>query len=296
MEYLLHILILVAIFAVLAVSLDLLAGHGGFLSIAQAAFYGLGAYTSALIVTSQWAHVIGHSSFVVGVLAGMVVAVAVSFVVSLPSLRLHDDYFVIATFGFQMILFSIFNNWMDLTRGPLGIPGIPQPVIFGWEVDSHLEFLLLSAVFASFAYLAVYLLTSSPFGRVLHAIREDEVFAQSLGKNTLRFKVTAFAVSAALAAMAGSLYAHYITYIDPTSSTVMESILVISMVIIGGAGSLWGPLVGAVVLVALPEALRFVGLPSSVAANLRQIIYGAFLVVVMMVRPKGLVGKYGFGR
>ncbi|OHE77156.1 MAG: branched-chain amino acid ABC transporter permease [Verrucomicrobia bacterium GWF2_62_7] len=258
--------------------------------MAHAAFYGLGAYTSALMA-AHWS-----GGFLVGVLAGMLIAAAVSFIVSLPSLRLHDDYFVIATFGFQMILFSIFNNWMDLTRGPLGIPGIPQPVIFGCKVDSHWEFLLLSALFACFAYFAVYLLTSSPFGRVLHAIREDEVFAQALGKNTLRFKVTAFAVSAALAAMAGSLYAHYITYIDPTSFTVMESILVISMVIIGGAGSLWGPLVGAVVLVTLPEALRFVGLPSSVAANLRQIIYGALLVVMMMVRPKGLVGRYGFGR
>jgi branched-chain amino acid transport system permease protein len=296
MDYFLHILILVGIFTVLAVSLDLLAGHGGFLSIAQAAFYGLGAYTSALVVSSQWSVVSGQWGFIIGVLAGMAVAAAVSFIVSLPSLRLHDDYFVIATFGFQMILFSIFNNWMDLTRGPLGIPGIPQPVIFGWEVKSHSSFVILSFVMAAFAYFVVYLLTSSPFGRVLHAIREDEVFAQSLGKNTLRFKVTAFAVSAALAAMAGSLYAHYITYIDPTSFTVMESILVISMVIIGGAGSLWGPLVGAVVLVTLPEALRFVGLPSSVAANLRQIIYGALLVVMMMVRPRGLVGKYGFGR
>jgi branched-chain amino acid transport system permease protein len=226
----------------------------------------------------------------------MGVAVLISFIVSFPSLRLHDDYFVIATFGFQMILFSIFNNWMDLTRGPLGIPGIPQPIIFGWHVTSHLDFLVLAAAFACFAYFVVYRLTSSPFGRVLHAIREDEVFAKAYGKNTLYFKVTAFAVSAALAASAGSLYAHYITYIDPTSFTVMESILIISMVIIGGAGSLWGPLVGAFVLVTLPEALRFVGLPSAVAANLRQIIYGSLLVIMMMFRPRGLVGKYGFSK
>ncbi len=290
MDYLIHILVLVCIFAVLTVSLDLLAGHMGSLSIAHAAFYGLGAYTSALIVTRIGA------PFVIGVAAGTVVAAAISFIVSLPSLRLHDDYFVIATFGFQMILVSIFNNWMHVTRGPLGIPGIPQPVIFGWHISSHADFLILAFVFAAFAYFVVYRLTSSPFGRVLHAIREDEVFAQALGKNTLRFKVTAFAVSAALAAMAGSLYAHYITYIDPTSFTVMESILVISMVIIGGAGSTWGPLVGAVVLVTLPEALRFVGLPSNVAANLRQIFYGALLVVMMMFRPRGLAGRYSFGR
>jgi len=290
MEYLLNILIFAAIYTTLAVSLDLLAGRAGLMSIAHAAFYGLGAYTSALLAVQFGA------SFITGVLAGMVVAILISLIVSLPSLRLRDDYFVIATFGFQMILFSVFNNWIELTRGPMGISGIPQPDIFGWHVTSHLDFLILAAAFACFAYFVVYRLTSSPFGRVLHAIREDEVFAKAHGKNTLRFKVTAFAVSAALAASAGSLYAHYITYIDPTSFTVMESILIISMVIIGGAGSTWGPLIGAVVLVTLPEALRFVGLPSAVAANLRQIIYGSLLVIMMMFRQRGLVGKYGFNK
>lgn len=290
MEYLAHVLLLIAIYTILATSLDLLTGHAGLLSIAQAAFYGLGAYTSALLAVQFGA------PFPVGILAGMVVASLVSFVVSLPSLRLHDDYFVIATFGFQMILSSVFNNSMELTRGPFGIPGIPRPVIFGWSITSHIEFLLLAAIVAGFAHLAVSRITTSPFGRVLRAIREDEVFVKSLGKNTLYFKVTAFAVSAALAASAGSFYAHYITYIDPTSFTVMESILVISMVVIGGAGSRWGPLIGAVVLVTLPEALRFLGLPDQVAANMRQIIYGLLLVVMMMVRPQGLVGKYRFGR
>lgn len=290
MEYLLHILILISIFTLLAISQDILSGHTGLLSLSQAAFYGLGAYTSALLTAEAGV------PFLVGVLAGMGVAVLISFIVSLPSLRLHDDYFVIATFGFQMILFSVFNNWMDLTRGPIGIPSIPQPVIFGWHITSHLGFLILAAVFACFAYFVVYRLTSSPFGRVLHAIREDEVFAKAHGKNTLRFKVTAFAVSAALAASAGSLYASYITYIDPMSFTVMESILIISMVIIGGAGSLYGPFIGAFVLVTLPEALRFVGLPDAVAANIRQIIYGSLLVIMMMFRPQGLVGKYEFNK
>lgn len=290
MDYLLHIVVIAAIYTVLAVSLDLLCGQTGFLSVAQAAFYGLGAYASALLATHY------GISFPLSVLAGMLMAVLVSFLVSLPSLRLQDDYFIIATFGFQMILFSVLNNWMSLTRGPLGIPGIPKPVIFGWHVGSQIEFLVVATILASFAYLVVWRVISSPFGRVLHAIREDEAFTKALGKNTLYFKVTTFAVSAALAAMAGSLYAHYITYIDPTSFTVMESILIISMVIIGGAGSLWGPLIGAVVLVALPEVLRFVGLPSAMAANLRQIIYGGLLVILMMFRPRGLVGKYRFNK
>lgn len=290
MEYLLHVLILSAVYAILAVSVDLLVGRAGLLSVAQAAFFGIGAYTSALLATRTGA------SFSIGVGSGMVAAALISLILSLPSLRLHDDYFAIATFGFQVILFGVLNNWMDVTRGPLGIPGIPQPIVFGWHVDSYPGFLTLSLGFAGFAYFVVYLLTSAPFGRVLHAIREDEVFAKAHGKNTIYFKVAAFVVSAALAASAGSLYAHYITYIDPTSFTVMESILIISMVIIGGAGSLWGPLVGAVVLVTLPEALRFIGLPGSVAANLRQIIYGSLLVIMMIFRPRGLVGKYTFAK
>jgi branched-chain amino acid transport system permease protein len=290
MSYVFHIAVLIAIYMMLSASLDLLAGQTGLLSIAHAAYYGLGAYTAALI------EIHFGVSFGFATLGGLAVAAMVSLVVSLSSGRLHDDYFVIATFGFQMILFSILNNWMSLTGGPLGIPGIPRPVILGWHLDSQGDFLALAGGFAAFACLIVYLLTSAPFGRVLHAIREDEVFAKAHGKNTLYFKVTAFAVSAALAAMAGSLYAHYVTYIDPTSFTVMESILIISMVIIGGAGSMWGPVVGALVLVTLPEVLRFIGLPNAAAANLRQIIYGGLLVIMMMFRPRGLIGKYDFAK
>ena len=290
MEYALHILVFVGIYIILAASLDLLAGHTGLLSIAHAAFYGLGAYTSALLTVKTGA------PFLVGVLGGMFVAGLLSLLVSLPSLRLVDDYFVIATFAFQVILFSVFNNWNELTGGPTGIPGIPQPAIFGLAITSHGGFLIVVGLCAAVACGVVWRLSSGPFGRVLHAVREDEVFAKSLGKNTVLVKIVAFAVSSALAALAGSLYAHYISYIDPTSFTVMESILVISMVIIGGAGSLSGPFIGAFVLVMLPEMLRFVGLPSSVAANLRQIIYGGLLVAMMLVRPQGLAGKYAFGK
>lgn len=288
MEQIIHILVLVCIYTTLTVSLDLVVGHTGLLSVAHAAFYGIGAYASALLTVNAGA------PFLLGVGAGMVAACLISLFVSLPSLRLYDDYFVIATFGFQLILISIINNWTGVTRGPLGIRGIDFPQVLGWDVQSSLEFLLLALLLTFLAYATVILVTTSPFGRVLRAIREDEVFAQALGKNTLRFKITAFALSAALAAVAGSLYAHYVSYINPTSFSVMESILVLSMVIIGGAGSRWGPVIGAVVLVLLPEILRAVGLPSTVAGNLRQIIYGTLLVVMMMARPSGLVGRYRF--
>jgi len=290
MDYVLHIVILVGIYTSLAVSLDLLAGHTGILSIAQAAFYGLGAYSSALLAVHQGA------PFLVGVVVGIGIASLLSLVISLMSLRLHDDYFVIATFAFQMILLSILNNWTTLTHGALGIAGVPQPEIFGWVVRSRIGFVGLTGIFAVGSYVVVGRLSGSAFGRVLRAIREDKVFVQATGKNTLRYTTIAFAVSAALAATAGSLYAHYAGFVDPKSFTVAESILVISMVIIGGAGSRWGPFVGAMILVVLPEVLRFLGLPAPLAAHLRQIIYGALLVTMMMFRPNGLLGKYRFGR
>jgi branched-chain amino acid transport system permease protein len=290
MEYLLHVLVLVCIYAILAVSLDIIVGQMGLLSIAQAAFYAVGAYTSALLAIRL------GIPFVASFLVAMAVAAVISLVVSLPSLRLQDDYFALATFAFQMILLNILTNWIELTRGPLGIAGIPHPIILGWHVKSHTSFTLLAVGLASLTYIGVHCITNSPYGRVLHAIREDEVLVKSIGKNALYFKVTAFAVSAGLAGMAGSLYAHYITYIDPTNFTIMESILILSMVIIGGAGSFWGPVGGALVLVTLPEILRFVGMPSSVAANVRQILYGGLLVAFMMLRPQGLMGKYAFGQ
>jgi branched-chain amino acid transport system permease protein len=290
MEYLLHILVMMGIYTVLAISLDLIAGQTGLLSIAQAAFYGLGAYTSGLLAVSFGV------PFFWGTIAAMALAGVISLVVSLPSLRLRDEYFMIATFGFQMITVSIMNNWLSLTGGPLGIRNIPPPTIIGWTIHSQLGFAVLAVSLAAFTILVVSLLTNSPFGRVLRAIREDEVFAQSFGKNTLWFKAASFAISAALAASAGSLYAHYVSYIDPTSFTMMESILIIAMVLIGGAGSSLGPVIGAIILVGLPEALRFVGLPAAVAANLRQIFYGMLLVTLMWIRPRGLVGRYGLGR
>jgi branched-chain amino acid transport system permease protein len=290
MDYLLHIMVLACLYVVLTVSLDLLVGRTGLLSLAHGGFYGLGAYTSGLLATKL------GISFAGGMLAGMVLASVLSIFVSVPSLRLHGDYFVILTFAFQVLLFNVLNDWVGLTQGPLGVAGIPGPTILGWAVRSHFGFLLLAGGVAVVAYLTVWRMGNSPFGRMLYAIREDEAFASALGKNPLRFKVVAFSVSAALAASAGSLYAYHMTYIDPSSFTVMESILVLSMVIIGGAGSPWGSVVGAVVLVTLPEALRFIGLPSSLAANTRQIIYGGLLVIMMMFRPRGLVGRYGFGR
>ncbi len=286
MEYILHILILICIYTILSLSLNLLVGYTGILSVAHAAFYGVGAYVAALMALRL------DSPFLLNLVLAMIAAAIIGAIVGIPSLRIKDDYFVIATFAFQIITFSILNNLVGFTGGPLGLPGIPQPVIFGVTISTHVEYLLLSLLLAWFTYFVCSRLIKSPFGRTLKAIREDEVFVMSAGKNVASFKVQVFMIGAALASISGVIYATYITYIDPTSFTVMESIFIISIVIIGGAGSLKGPIIGSIVLVALPEILRFVGLPNSIAANVRQILYGGLLVVFMLWRPQGFVGEY----
>ena len=192
----------------------------------------------------------------------------------IPSLRIRGDYFVIATFAFQVITFSVLNNWVSFTGGPMGLPGIPQPSVFGVQVSSQLGFLFLVVIFCALTLWICQRIVQSPFGRVLKAIREDEVFAQAAGKKVAAYKVLVFVIGAGMAALAGVIYAHFVSFVSPTSFTITESIFIISIVIIGGSGGLWGPVVGAVVLVVLPEILRLIGLPSSLAANLRQIIYG----------------------
>ncbi len=288
MEYLLHILILIGIYIILSVSLNLITGYSGLLSIAHAAFYGVGAYVAALLALKF------HSPFLANIVCAVILSGLLGALLGIPSLRIRDDYFAIATFAFQVITFSIMNNWVSFTGGPMGLPGIPQPAIFGWQINSHYEFLFLIFLLCIITLWISHKIVTSPFGRVLKAIREDEVFAQAMGKNVASYKVLIFVIGAGMASVAGVMYAYYISFIDPTSFTIMESIFIISIVIIGGAGNIWGSVLAAAVLVILPEALRFLGMPSAIAANMRQIIYGALLVIFMLFRPQGLIGEYSF--
>lgn len=288
MNYFLHIFILVGIYSILGISLNLLAGYSGLLTICQAGFYGLGAYATALLTLKcglPWFATLPLSFVMAGICA---------YAIGKITLRFRDDYFVIATFAFQIILYSLMLNWASLTQGPMGLPGIKQPVIFNWEIDEHWKFLVLVLIILTLCFWVVRRLVASPFGRSLKGIREDENCVLSAGKNPIVFKTSAFTIGAMLAGLSGSLYAGYITFIDPSSFTVQELIFILAIVIIGGAGSLWGPVIGAVVLVSLPEALRFIGMPSSIAANMRQILYGAALVACMMWRPQGLIGEFSF--
>jgi branched-chain amino acid transport system permease protein len=193
-----------------------------------------------------------------------------------------------------MIAYSISNNWVSVTRGPLGLPGIPTFSIFDFYLSETWSYLLLVIFFVFLTYFIIRRIVNSPFGRILNGIREDEIATLAMGKDVNRQKILVFVISAFFAGIAGSLYAHYITFIDPSSFTVMESIIILLMVVFGGMGSLSGSFVGASTLVIFPEVLSFLNVPTPIAAPLRQMIYGLLLVILMLKRPQGILGKYKF--
>lgn len=275
MEYALHLSILICIYTILGQSLSFVAGYSGQISLAHAGFYGIGAYTTALLSVNYGLPV------VVNLPAALLLSGIIAYLVSKVAVRTVDDYYIIITLGIQVVIFSIMNNWQEVTRGPLGIPGIPSISIFGFSFNSNLSFLILSILVAGLVWYLLHNLSSSPFGRVLRALSEDEIFTKSLGKDVYRAKIVSFVISGMLASIAGVLYAHYISYIDPSSFKVEESIFILSITIIGGMRNLTGIFFAAAFLVLLPEALRFLGMPSNIAANMRQIFYGLALIVVI---------------
>jgi len=285
MEYLTHLAILFFIYAILGVSLNLLVGYTGLLSSAHAAFYGIGAYATAIALTSL------HINFFLSLAAGIIITGIIAFLIGIVLSRFRGDYYALVSLGFNVIVYSVLLNWQGLTRGPLGMPGIPRPE-FVFDFSSNISFLILSFLFVIAIYIISSFLAASSFGRVLKAIREDEQAAQVFGYNTNYYKLAIFVISAGMAAAAGSLFASYITFIDPSSFTVMESVFILAVIILGGLSNLRGSILGAFILVLLPEVLRFAGFPQAIAAQMRQMVYGLCLIFLMLFRPQGLLGEY----
>jgi branched-chain amino acid transport system permease protein len=275
MDYILHLAILIVIYTILSQSLSIVAGYSGQLSLAHAGFYGIGAYTTALLSVNY-----GLSVFFTLPLA-MIFSGIIAFVVSKIAVKTIDDYYIIITLGIQVVIFSFLNNWQELTRGPLGISAIPSIKLFGFAFESKLSFFMLSVFILAIIWYLINNIVSSPFGRILIALSKDEIFTKSLGKNVYQAKIISFTISGMIASIAGVLYAHYISYIDPTSFTIDESIFILSVVIIGGMRNLKTIFLATVFLVLLPEVLRFIGMPWNVAANIRQVIYGIALILVI---------------
>ncbi|MEA3490472.1 MAG: branched-chain amino acid ABC transporter permease [Campylobacterota bacterium] len=236
----------------------------------------MGAYTTALL--SQHYGVPPLLNFPIAMIITAILAYLISFIV----LRTYEDYFVVVTLGIQIIIYSLMNNLTDITNGPLGIVGIES---FSF-LPNNLSFMLFSIGIASSIYYILYNFSKSHYALNLKGIKEDEIYMKSLGKDVKKMKIEVFVISASIASIAGVLYAHYISYIDPTSFTVDESIYILSIVIIGGLGSLRGAFLASAFMVLLPEILRFVGLPDNIAANMRQIIYGLILIGVILWQEK----------
>ncbi|MDE1966156.1 MAG: branched-chain amino acid ABC transporter permease [Patescibacteria group bacterium] len=285
-DYLVHIGIIISIQAILALSLNLVIGEAGLLSVAQGAFYGIGAYGLALLMLDF------HVNFFLAVALGMVGAGVGALIVGVVFSRFRGDYYALGTIGFASIFYSVVLNLQDITGGPLGLPGIPRPELGGISFFDNVSFLVLSLIALAFVYGVCRYLTASAFGRVLHGIREDEGATAIFGYNPIHFKLAVFVISAALSAIGGALFASYFSYIDPSSFVLFESVFLIAVVVLGGLGSHEGAILGAVLLVVIPEALRFVGFSADIAAQMRLLVYGVVLVLLMLYRPQGLLGRF----
>lgn len=290
MEYVIHLAIMVGVYAILALSLNLAVGYAGILSVTHAAFFGIGAYTTAILLTRY------DLNFFLAMPIGIALTGLCSLFIGAVLSKFRGDFVALGSVGFNMIVWSVLLNSESLTRGPLGIPGIPRPNvalgIMNYEFSANVSFLILTSVLLLLVFLVARFMERSSFGRVLKAVREDEEALQVFGYRTLHFKLAVFVFGAGMAAIAGALFASYITFIDPSTFTINESIFILSAIILGGLASNRGAVIGAVILVLLPEFLRFVGFPSDIAAQMRQAVYGVLLIVLMLYRPQGLIGEY----
>jgi branched-chain amino acid transport system permease protein len=285
MDYLYHILVMVCLYVILATSFNLLIGSAGLFALSHAAFYAFGAYATAILTTRFGV------PFPWPLLIGIVGAAGVGALVAVPAMRIGGHYLVIVTMALQVIVLAVLINGGHFTGGTDGIPGVPKITLFGTVLDTPLSFLPLAAILAAACVAVCWRIAGSPFGRALKAMRENEAATQAAGKNIVAMKVTVFALSAALASVAGALLAHYISFVGTDSFTLDETIYILAMVILGGTGNLWGAVLGAVILVILPELLKFLALPADIADKLRQIFYGLILIGILLLRPQGILAE-----
>jgi ABC-type branched-subunit amino acid transport system permease subunit len=274
-RYILHVLIFTALFAALALSYDLVVGHVGSLSLAHPAFFGIGAYTAAILATAmRW-------PFLADVTAAVLAAAVVAALVGVPLFRLAEHAFAVGTLGFALVASVVANNWVEVTRGPLCITGIPRPRVGALAITTLPGYYWLALGALGAVALLYRGLTTFRLGRAFHAVRDNEPLAGAAAINPLKYRLLAFTIGAALAGGVGALYVHYLSVMCPDEMTVALTVNLLVIVFLGGVGSLRGVLVGAVLFTALPEVLRL-------APTWRLVIYGALLLLVVVRSPEGL--------
>jgi branched-chain amino acid transport system permease protein len=274
MDYFISLAVFAGIWVVLALSLNILMGYAGQVSLGQAAFFGIGAYTSGILALKF------DQPFVVGFFAAIVLTGLVGAFLGLPSLRVRHDFLVLATMGVNFVVVAIFK-YVDFFGGALGLIDIPTPRFFG--ITNEIPYLILVWLYVGAAILVSWYLSKTWTGLALNTVRINEEAAAAVGVSVPRFKIYAFIISAALAGGAGSLYAHYLKSLFPDNFHFVESIVILSMVVVGGVGTLRGPILGAIVLRALPELLRDLH-------DYRFAMYGGLIVLMMLFQPMGLLG------
>ena len=279
-EYILHTAVLAGIYVILASSLNITNGYTGLFSFGHAAFYGIGAYTAAILATRLgW-------GFALTLPAAGVVAAAFGAALALPTLRLSGIFLALVTIGFQEIAYLVTLNWIGLTRGPMGIPGIPPAALFGIELRGNAAYYWLVLALDVLTLFVLSRIVTSRVGRAFVAIREDELAAEASGIPAFRMKVLSFVIATFFAGIAGAFFAHHARFVSADSFRLDETFVILTMLIVGGLGSLAGPVIGAVALVILPEASRFL-------AEYRGVVYGLILIGVILFRPDGVAGVPG---
>lgn len=274
-RYILHVLIFTALFAALALSYDLVVGHVGSLSLAHPAFFGVGAYTAAILATTAgW-------PFAADLGAAVLAAAVVAALVGVPLFRLTEHAFAVGTLGLGLVAWIVANNWVEVTRGPLCITGIPKPALGALAITTLPAYYWLALAALAAVMLLYRGLTTFRLGRAFHAVRDNEPLAGAAGIDPLKYRLLAFTLGAAVAGGVGALYAHYLSVMCPEEMTIGLTVNLLVIVFLGGVGSLRGVLVGAVLFTALPEVLRL-------APTWRLVIYGALLLLVVVRSPEGL--------
>ncbi len=279
MDYIYSVLILISLFVILATSFNLVIGYGGLISIAHPIFYGLGAYTSALLARDAGLPV------PLAMLAGAALATVMSVVVSLPALRISGDYLLIASIGFQLGMIELIKN-LRFTGGASGVSNIPAFLVPSYGRFAYVVLVICVAVAV---VLLVRWIAHSDYGRAISAMRDDEVAFAALGRDAKWMKISIFALGSGIAGFAGALYAHYFRFVTVEQFEILMSSTILTMVVVGGLRSPWGPVVGAVLLQILPQAITFLNLPPVLLGPLQGLLFTGLVLVFMFVRPGGLI-------
>lgn len=279
--YLIHLLTLISLFAILGFSYNLLAGFTGMSNLGQPGFFLVGAYTVALLQLKLGAGVI--TALPAGIAAGGVLGLLFSFLTK----KVKGDTVAVMGLWLMLVLVIVALNWTDFTRGALGIPGIKRPN--SWATPA--QFLIFSAGLTLITYGVLSRIVRSPFGRVLGAVRDDELAAATLGKNIFKARMIAFTVSGAVAGLGGGLFAYTFQFVDPGSFHIAMLVSLLAIVYVGGLASMPGVLAGTLLIIILPEIFRFLPFNPEVIGALRQIVFSALVLLVVLWKPKGILGK-----